>query len=72
MVRLDPAAGIPDTPVMNGGTTTPPENRLLVPDAPRTSTSRRDREHGETEPDHHHSNEFEDKNIHGNSPRVNR
>jgi hypothetical protein len=45
------------------------ENRLLVPDAPRPSTARRDRKHGETEPNHHHSHEFEGKGVHGNSPQ---
>ena len=45
---------------------------LLVSDVPRPSTARRDREHDETEPNHHHSHEFESKGVHGNSPPINR
>ena len=45
---------------------------LLVPGVSRPSTARRDREHGETEPNHHHSDEFESKGVHGNSPAINR
>ena len=49
-----------------------PEARpgLLVPDVPRSSTARRDRKHDETEPNHHHSHEFESKDVHGNSPPI--
>jgi hypothetical protein len=47
----------------------PPENRLLVPDVSRAATARRDREHDQAEPNHHHSHEFESKGVHGNSPR---
>jgi hypothetical protein len=43
--------------------------RLLVPGAPRPSTARRDREHDKTEPNHHHTHEFEGKGVHGNSPQ---
>jgi hypothetical protein len=42
---------------------------LLVPDVPRPPTARRDREHDETEPNHHHSHKFEGKGVHGNSPQ---
>jgi hypothetical protein len=45
------------------------EKPLLVPDVSRPPTARGDREHDETEPNHHHSDEFECKGVHGNSPR---
>ena len=57
--------GIP----LERGTAAPPEIRLLVPNAPRPSTARRNCEHDETEPNQHHSYEFEGKGVHDNSPR---
>ncbi len=44
----------------------------LVPDAPRTPAACRNREHDETEPNHHHSYEFEGKCVHGNLSPIKR
>jgi hypothetical protein len=43
---------------------------LLIPDVPGLPAAGRDREHDQTEPDHHHSHKFECKCVHGNSPNM--